>query len=61
MTSVIGGIYVAGSKEPNAQQGILLKYLIGCMFLGGLSYNLVSIMAERLDKMNANGMIRDVM
>ena len=60
MASVIGGIYVAGSKEPNAQQGILLKSLIGCMFLGGLSYKLVSIMAERLDKMNANGMIRPV-
>jgi hypothetical protein len=56
MVGVIGGIHIAGNKESSAQQGILLKSLIGCMFFGGLSYALVKIMEERLNKMNANSL-----
>jgi len=53
MAGVIGGIYVASNNREKTQ-GILLKTLVGCTFLSGLSYTLVKITAERLDKMNAN-------
>lgn len=55
MACVIGAMYLADIRtDIHAQQGILMKWLIGCSVLSSLSYMLVSIMAERLKRMNAN-------